>query len=141
MVKGQAMSFKEAKEKGLSPKVDSIYTSAVHVDSAKAVFKTEADMQKHQAAYQAFLKDFGKFLKKHDFVWTDTIRGFNRIYMAPDGTVEHFLYSFKKGSVSEEKQKDFERLLNLYIKDHKFGMVAPVRFAQCSAVTYMASEE
>jgi len=134
----KAMSFSEAKEKGIFPKVDSIYKSAVHDDSSKAVFKTDEEIEKHIEAYQKFLQEFGAFLFENNFKWVEQTRCFNRIYMSPDGTIDYFLYQFK--GLDPEKEKEFNRLLALYIKDHKFGVISPVRFAQCSPVTYPKSE-
>ena len=41
-----------------------------------------------------------------------------------------------KGSLTPEKEKEFRRLLNEYISKTNFGVTAPVKFAQCSPVTY-----
>lgn len=136
----KAMPFKEAREQGISPQVDSIYKSAVFPSQPeKAVFKTDDEVQKHIAAYQEFLLDFGYFLLDNKFKWEETTRGFNRIYIAEDGTVEYFLYDFKT-IIDPAKEAEFRRLLNLYINDHKFGIIAPEKFAQCSPVTYPKSE-
>lgn len=136
---GQGMSFTEAKAKGIFPKVDEVYKSAVHSEPDKAVFKTEAEADAHIKAYQEFLIGLGAFLKHNNFTWDEATRGFNRIYMKPDGTIDYFLYDFKT-PLSEPKLKEFERLLNLYIKNHKFGRTAGEKFAQCSPVTYPKSE-
>lgn len=134
-----AMSIPTAKEKGITVEhLDSIYKSAIHSEPAKAVFKTDAEQQKLIDAYTNFLTDFGAFLLKNNFKWEEPTRGWNRIYMKPDGTVDYFLYSFK--TLPPVKEAEFNRLLNLYLKDHKFGITAPVKFAQCSPVTYPKSE-
>ena len=133
-----AMSIPEAKEKGITVEhLDSVYKSAIHSEPAKAVFKTDAEQQKLIDAYGNFLIGFGEFLSKNNFKWEDSTRGWNRIYMKPDGTVDYFLYSFK--TLPPAKEAEFNRLLNLYLKDHKFGITAPVKFAQCSPVTYPKS--
>lgn len=133
------MSVPEAKEKGIFPKVDSIYTSAFDGRADhKAVFKKQEDIDKHINAYHDYLKGLGEFLHENNFKWDETTKGWNRIYMQPDGTIDYFIYSLK--DVSAEKEKEFRRLLALYIKVHKFGNTAPVKFAQCSSVTYPKSE-
>jgi hypothetical protein len=135
-----AMPFKEAREKGIYPQVDSIYKSAFHsTEPEKAVFKTEEAVQKHIAAYQDFLLKFGEFLNDNNFKWEESTRCFNRIYMAEDGTIDYFLYDFKT-PLSEDKANEFHRLLNLYISQHKFGITAPEKFAQCSPAIYPKSE-
>jgi len=126
-----AMSFEEAKQKGISPEVDKVYKGALGDDG---VFKTEEEQQKHIQAYQDFLKGLGVYLESHNFKWDAVTKGFNRIYMRPDGTIDYFLYAFK--DLSKDKEKKFRKLLGEYIKSHKFGITAPVKFAQCSPVTY-----
>ena len=75
---------------------------------------------------------------KNNFTWQENTRSFNRIYLRSDGKVDYFLYDFKT-PLPEAKLKEFERLLNLYIKDHDFGISANQKFAQCSPVTYTKS--
>jgi hypothetical protein len=58
--------------------------------------------------------------------------------MKPDGTIDYFLYSLR--NIPAEKEAEFQRLLSLYIKDHKFGITAAEKFAQCSPVTYPKSQ-
>ena len=133
------MSVPEAKEKGLFPKVDSVYTSAFDGRADhKAVFKKQEDIDKHVDAYHDYLKGLGKFLSDNNFKWEKDTKGWNRIYMQPDGTIDYFIYSLK--DIPAEKEKEFRRLLALYIKGHKFGNTAPEKFAQCSSVTYPKSE-
>ncbi|MHA3788920.1 hypothetical protein ACX0HA_11960 [Flavobacterium hauense] len=129
------MRVEEAKQNGTLTKVEKEYKGALGDDG---IFKTEQEQQKHRDAYRNYLLDFGKFLEKNNFKWEETTKGWNRIYMQPDGTIDYFLYSFK--NLPADKEKEFQRLLGLYIKDHKFGNTAPVKFAQCSSVTYPKSE-
>jgi hypothetical protein len=135
----KGLSIPVAKEQGITVEhLDSIYKSAVHSEPAKAVFKTEAEQQKLAEAYVKFLTDFGSFLLKNHFKWENATRGWNRIYIAPNGKIDYFLYSLR--DLPAEKEQEFNRLLNLYVKDHKFPITAPVKFAQCSPVTYPKSE-
>ncbi|MCO6148765.1 hypothetical protein [Flavobacterium sp. NRK1] len=99
-----AMPFEEAKQKGISPEVDKVYKGALGDDG---VFKTEEDQQKHIAAYQNFLKGLGVYLDSHNFKWDAVTKGFNRIYMRPDGTIDYFLYAFKDLPADKEKQFSF----------------------------------
>lgn len=132
---GQGMSFTEAKAKGIFPKVDDVYKSAIHSEPGKAVFRSDDEVAAHIQAYSDFLMDFGAFLDRNNFKREEATRGFNRIYMKPNGTIDYFLYDFKT-PLPEAKMKEFEKLLNLYIKKHKFGKTAGEKFAQCSPVTY-----
>lgn len=135
-----AMPFEEAREKGISPKVDSIYKSAFDGrEGFKAVFTKQEDIDKHVDAYTVYLSGLNQFLYSNNFKWEEITKGFNRIYMSPDGTVDYFLYNFKT-KLTPEKENEFRRLLSLYIKENKFGNPAPEKFAQCSPVTYPKSE-
>lgn len=127
-----AMPFEEAKTKGISPKVDTDYQGAI---GPGGVFTTEADQQKHVDAYHRFLQGLGEYLAENNFKWDDVTKGFNRIYMDPSGKIDYFLYSFRP-AIAPEKEKEFRRLLNEYISKTNFGITAPVKFAQCSPVTY-----
>ena len=67
---------------------------------------------------------------------------FQRIYFAPNGKIDYFIYNFKlknvlpENLISEEKQKEFERLLKLFVKDYTFFTSANEKFAQCSPTSY-----
>jgi hypothetical protein len=138
MIDGQkVMTFQEAEKQGKPYQyLDSLYKSAVHSDSTLAVFKTPAEQQVLQKAYVDFLRQLGDFLKANNFKWEKLTRCFNRIYINSDGTVDYFLYKFSKDQITEEKEKEFERLLTIFLKDHKFSASAKEKFAQCSPVKY-----
>ncbi len=142
-----ALTFQEADKRGISVEhLDSLYKSALHSDSSLAVFKSEADQQKMYESYVKMLKDFGNFLAENNFKWDRPTKCFNRIYFNSDGTIDYLLYNFLEKNVtpeemlSKEKLAEFDRLVNLFIKDYKFSLTAAVKFAQCSPVTYGAKE-
>lgn len=139
-----ALTFKDAEKQDISVQhLDSIYKSAVDVDSSRAVFKTEQQQTEWINTYTKLLKDFGLFLSDNNFIWEKQTRGFNKIYFNKNGMVDYFLYSFSIGNVksedqlSQEKQAEFKRLLNLFIKDYKITMTTKTNFAQCSPTVYM----
>jgi hypothetical protein len=138
LIDGQkVMTFQEAEKQGKSYQhLDSLYKSAIHSDTSQAVFKSPAEQQILQKAYVGFLKELGGFLKANNFKWEKLTRCFNRIYINSDGTVDYFLYKFSKDQITEEKEREFERLLTIFLKDHKFSASAKVKFAQCSPVKY-----
>ena len=134
------MTFQAAEKQGAPIQhLDNIYKSAVHVDTSQAVFKTELEQQAMGEAYINLLQSFGKFLTKNNFNWDKPTKCFNRIYFNTDGTIDYFLYNFSS-EISQEKQTEFNRLLNLFIKDYKISLTAQVKFAQCSPATYMPKE-
>ncbi len=137
------LSFKEAEKQNVSiERLDKSYKSAIHSDTSQAVFKTEMEQVALQQAYVKMLQDLGKFLLENNFKWEKPTRCFQRIYFKPDGTVDYFLYNFLNKNVkpedqlSEVKQAEFDRLLNLFIENYQFAVKANVKFAQCSPATY-----
>ncbi|GAB3709527.1 hypothetical protein [Flavobacterium koreense] len=139
----KVFSVEEAQKIGINiEKLDLEYKSAVHIDSTKAVFRTEAQQQKLQESYIKLLQDFGSFLNKNNFKWESKTKCFQRIYFAPNGKIDYFIYNFKlknvlpENLISEEKQKEFERLLKLFVKDYTFFTSANEKFAQCSPTSY-----
>jgi hypothetical protein len=142
---GIGLSFREAEQKGISTKnLDSINEAAFDEDTSKGVFKTDEEQEDLQNAYTKLLQDFGKFLYTNNFYWAKPTRCFNRIYFNSDGTIDYFLYNFlgktEEDKPSEEKQKEFQKLLNQFIADYKFSLTAKVKFAQCSPTTYMPKQ-
>ena len=147
--KGQhlGLTFQDAEKQGTSIlHLDSIYKSAVHTDTSQAVFKSEKDQQAMGEAYIKLLRDLGRFLSQNNFKWDRPTKCFNRIYFNADGTIDYFLYNFLNKNVkpedllSQEKQSEFNRLLNLFIKDYKITLTAKTKFAQCSPATYTPEE-
>lgn len=141
------LTFEDAKKQAISIQhLDSVYKSAIHVDSSQAVFKTEKEQEAMSQAYVKLLQDFGKFLTANNFKWDKPTKCFNRIYFNSDGTIDYFLYNFTTKNVkpedllSTEKQAEFNRLLNLFIKDYKISLTAKIKFAQCSPTTYMPKQ-
>lgn len=131
----QVISFEKARGTDLrTTTLDSTYRSAVHADSTQAVFQ---DQQAFIDAYTRMLQDFGDHLQRNGFEWPGPVRGFNRIYFAADGSVDHFLYSIRPGQISAEQEARFAELLSGFVRDYKLPMKAEVPFAQCSPVTFM----
>lgn len=136
------LQFNEAKRKGLVD-LDSIYMSAIHTDTAKAVFKMEKERENLKVSYYQMLKDFGKFLSENNFEWKNKTQGFNRVYFNENGKIDYFLFSFRKSEheLTEEEHKEFQRLLNLFVKDYQFPLTADTKFVQCSPVTYLPQKK
>jgi len=134
------LTFEDAEKQGILHDLDSLYKSAMHTDTSKAVFKTEEEVNAMLGAYTKLLQDLGHFLSDNNFKWNKPTRCFNRIYFNTDGSVDYFLFNFlgkTNDKPSAKKQKEFQRLLTLFIKDYKFALTADTKFAQCSPVTYM----
>lgn len=137
----KALTFSEAKLQGISIEyLDSIYKSAVHADTTKAVFKTEKEQDALQQAYIKLLQDFGNFLSKNNFKWEKPTKCYNRIYFNSDGSIDYFIFNFlgkTEVKPAESVQIEFQRLLTIFIQEYRFSLTSKTKFAQCSPTTYM----
>jgi hypothetical protein len=122
--------------------LDSNYVSAVHTDTALAVFKTQNAQQEFSAAYTAFIQKLASYLNANGFEFNQEQRCFNRVYFDANGKAEYFIYSFSnkgidpKNQVADERQVEFERLVTLFLQQEKIAVQSAVPFAQCSPVVY-----
>ena len=136
-----AITFQEAESKGIYIRVlDSLYLSAVHVDSTLAVFKTPEEQSRVHAEYVRLLQSLGDFLSANNFEWEKPAACFNRIYFSPGGNIDYYVFNFRgkpEDKPSPEKEKEFTRLVNLFIQDFKIDLRAHRKFAQCSPTTFM----
>jgi hypothetical protein len=140
---GVAMSIDCAKLIGVSiEELDLNYKSALHMDTSKAVFKIESEQGRFQKAYIQLLQDMNAFLSQHNFKWEVKTKCFQRIYFNTTGKIDYFIYNFKLKSVapealiSDEKVSEFNRLLNLFIKDYVFSIKVKEKMAQCSPTAF-----
>jgi len=132
-----ALTFEQAELQGKSYiHLDSLYKSAVHSNEKMAVFKSEKEQLELQKAYQSLILDLAKFLSESNFKWGKTTRCFNRIYFNENGKIDYFLFNFPEGEITNEKEKEFSRLLNMFIKKKKINIKAKEKFAQCSPIKY-----
>jgi len=138
---GLALTFHEAEERGIAySKLDVEYPSALHSDTALAVFKSDVDQEAMIAEYQTLLQSFGKFLSSQNFYWKKPTNCFNRIYFSTDGHIDYFLFNFNgtpEEKPSAEVQAEFQRLLALFIQNYQAEVSADTKFSQCSPVTFM----
>lgn len=131
-----ATSFQNAVDRGISvDSLDKTYMSALHSDTTLAAFNGRE--QEFMQGYTSLLKDLGKFLKANDFNWEKSTRCFNRIYIDKTGKIDYFLFHFKEGELSSDRQVHFAKLLTEFTKAYKFPLTNTVPFAQCSPVQYI----
>ncbi len=128
-------TFNDAQQRGINMShLDSIYKSGAHIDSTKAAFAGHEE--EFFDSWKKMLVDFATFLKKNGFKWNKPTKCFNRIYFKNDGSIVYFLYNFRSGEIDESKEKEFNSLLNEFIKTYKFPMTNKVNFSQCGSVSY-----
>jgi hypothetical protein len=136
-----ALPFQSAEKHGISMQhLDSIYKNAVNSDTSHAIFKTDTEQEKLQQSYSKLLKDLGNYLSKNNFKWEKKTQSFNKVYFNNDGTIDYFLFIFRgnaESNPSEAQQREFQRLLNLFIKEYIFALTANTKFTQCGGAVYM----
>lgn len=133
----KAMTFQQANDGGISTDtLDTLYRPALDggPDSARAVFYGRHDEFRQE--YFALLKSLARYLKTNNFQWGKTTRCFNRIYFNERGSIDYFLFNFKPGEITGQKQQRFATLLNQFLTDYRFTLPAPAKFSQCSPVVY-----
>lgn len=132
----EVIDSQKASELGLGLEdLDARYKSAINAKPEKAVFKSDEEQQELLKAYTDFLQQIGAFISEKKFSWDTKIRGWNRIYMKADGTVEYFIYRLPE-DLPVEKKLQFENLLRQFLANHKFPIESPVPFSQCSTVVW-----
>lgn len=138
----KGLKFEELEHHGISLEdIDTRYAGAIHQDTTLAVFKTEAEQKALIEAYTKLFQDLSEFLSANNFAWEKTTRCFNRVYFKEDGTIDHFVYKFIDEEIpTDEKEKEFQRLLNLFIADYQIPITANEKFAQCSPITYVPQD-
>src|ERR1035441_741947 len=138
-MKGQhlGLSFDAANKSGLNWKtIDSTYKVIYYLGDAKAVFNNLLGLVTFQNAYQKMMTDLETFLKQNNFDWKRPyIMVSTQVYFDTDGTIDYFLYCYLKNNpktrlqLPKEKDKEFNRLLNLFIKDYSTNIRINVKFA------------
>ena len=138
-MKGQhlALSYDAAQKSGINWKsIDSIYKVIYFLGDTKAVFNNDLELRTFQNAYQKMMDDLGTFLKQNNFDWERPyIMMATQVYFNTDGTIDYFLYCYLKNNpktrlhLPKEKDKEFNRLLNLFIKDYSTNVRTNVKFA------------
>jgi hypothetical protein len=130
------VNLNDPNSSGLAKRLDQQYKSAVHiVDTSKCVFKTPKQQEAMGKAYNDFLQEFGNYLRSQKFYWAQPAKGWNRLFFAPGGTVDYYLFSFEN-EMSDERIFRFKELFSTFAATHKIGITASTGFAQCSHVTY-----
>lgn len=136
----QALSFEKADELGISRKqLDSLYQSAVNVDSTQAVFNTTESNKSFISNYYQMLKDIGAFLREKGLIWKENVSLFHRVYFAPDGSIDYYLYTFRGDKSTRPPTQDIElydRLMKEFVAQYNIGKQADKKFVQCGKVTF-----
>lgn len=130
----KVLTFDQAIDQAIDiPQLDTQYPPAIGAGE-EVVYRNQD--QAFIEAYSGMLNELNQYLNGQGFYWENPVRCFNRFYFNEKGKVDFYLFKFKPGSVSEEKQKEFSELIEAFLKDYQFSLPSQKRFAQCSPVVY-----
>lgn len=87
-------------------------------------------------AYVKFITEFALYLKDQRFRWGRATKCYNQIFFSEDGQVDYFIYEFPKGSISLEKQSEYQRLLNQFLHSFCFKVTGNQSFSLNGYITF-----
>jgi len=123
--------------------LDSVYISAIHVDSSKAFFKTESSQEAWVARWQNMLYALGDSLTSHDVQWNQKLRITSRVYFDEQGRIDYYLYSIKETSPGYPGQglcDSLRTVLKSFVQTYRMDTVIGGKVAQCGPVSLMPPE-
>jgi len=129
-------TFDRAESMNISfAELDSLYPSAIHTDTSKAVFSERQD--KFIDSYRSMMQKLGNFLHKNNFEWGERTTFFQRIYFNRDGKIDYYFINLRKTGFSEAKKEQLKKLLTNFSDNYKISLSTDMDFAQCSPVTFV----
>jgi hypothetical protein len=125
----KVMTFQQAEKSGIEiKKLNSIYPSGLNADSAKSVFTDKRD--EYSNASEKISKDLKEYMTENKFTGDKPTVCFIRIYFNQNGQIDYLLYSFSKGEIGLEKEKQFDILLNKFFTNYTFPLKTKTGFSQ-----------
>ena len=129
----KVITFSEMKnQKSKISTLDSIFSTAIQIDSSKCVFGNRRD--EYNETYFKYMVDLRSYLLTKGIEWDTLVVGHQIIYFNKNGQVEYFIYSFDDGLVSKEKEALFRKLV--FISENKMKISADSNFQQCGTIYY-----
>jgi len=138
----RCMTFQDGEKNGFTvAKLDSLYPSAMHADSTKAVFQGK-DAEKFSAAWGKFYEELFAYCNKQGLRWASPTWCFNKIYFSKDGRIEYWLFNFRKSdNIPAEVQSAYLDAIAKFSRKHKIRIKASTPFTQCGSVTFVNRED
>lgn len=126
----KAMLLSEVKERGLTlDTLETIYPSGMFQWSADSV------PQEYVLSWQKFIYSLRNALVAEGMNWTETYNLWGRAYFAPDGSVDHYFYTWRgKSQPTDEWKAQFREVMERFLATYRFEYPMNRRFAQCGGV-------
>jgi hypothetical protein len=131
------LTFEDYERSGLHiSTLDSIYAPALGPDPTTAVFADR--YEEFFSAWKQLLTDQATHLNNNGYSWGRPTQCYTRIYFNPDGTINTYLFNFRAGQISQQKQDIFKKLTTAFAKEYQLKIDNPAKskFSQCGPVTY-----
>ena len=119
----------------LLKKLDSMYTSAVSLDTTDRVFLTSDEEKTLGKRWVDFHQGVAMFLSSNGLHLVKQNACFTTLYCSKNGSIDHFAYAFSE-PIDKAKEVQFVELLEQHIASHGLGMTAPQQYSQCGGVDY-----
>lgn len=131
----KAMLLSEVTEKGITlDTLETIYPSGMFIlgDSVP---------KDYMQSWMAFVQGLSGAMREAGMNWTEPYRLWGRAYFAPDGTVEHYFYTWSGDrKPTNEWQVQFREVLERYLATYRFSYPMNRKFAQCGGIRLTPAE-
>ena len=126
----KAMLLSEVTERGLTlDTLETIYPSGMLQWSSDSV------PQEYLLSWQKFIYGLRTALIVEDMNWTEPYSLWGRAYFAPNGSVDHYFYTWRgQSQPTDEWKARFREVLERYLDTYCFEYPMNRRFAQCGGI-------
>ena len=127
----KAMLLSEVTERGLTlDTLETVYPSGMFQWNADSV------PQEYMLSWQKFIYGLRNALIAEGMNWTEPYSLWGRAYFAPDGTVDHYFYTWRgQSQPTDEWKAQFREVLERFLATYRFEYPMNRRFAQCGGVS------
>ncbi|HLP29325.1 MAG TPA: hypothetical protein VK147_11845 [Candidatus Didemnitutus sp.] len=119
----------------LLKRLDTMYTSAVSIDTADRVFVTAEDEARLSERWIEFHNQFASYLRSKDLHSEKMGQTFITLYCSKNGSVDHASYAFID-PIDSLTERRYTYHLEEFIRNHGLDIVASKPYSQCGSVKY-----
>ncbi|MBK6418767.1 MAG: hypothetical protein IPF79_06245 [Ignavibacteria bacterium] len=119
----------------LLKRLDSMYTSAVSIDTTDRVFVSAEGETQLYTRWVEFHNLFASYLTSKDLHFEKSTPAFVTLYCSKSGSIDHAAYAFIE-PIDSLKEKRYAQHLEEFIKTNGLGMTASKPYSQCGGVGY-----
>ena len=127
--------------------LDEVKGLGITLDTLEAIYPTgltslgDSVPPEYSIAWRSFLQDMVGAVNKAGVTNSETYRLWGRVYIAPDGTINHFFYRWLgEKQPNDEWNSQFRQALESFLRTYRYKFTMKKRFAQCGSVTMQAKK-